>query len=110
MTTKSMSDADSATSRSISQTNDTRRGWLWWFLALVAASQLYFVRELVAALALFAVVFAAIAFAVASLYMLMKVSGLALSRLAALRQPAISISAVPPGHPRAAMQTATSPQ
>jgi hypothetical protein len=93
MTTKSMSDANSATGRSIGQTEDTRRPWLWWFLALVAVSQLYFVRELVAAFALFAVVFAAIAFVVASLYMLMTVSGLALSRLAALRQPAISHSA-----------------
>jgi len=102
MTTKSMSDASGATGRSIGQTNDAYRAWLWWLLALVAVSQLYFVRELVAAFALFAVVFAAIAFVVASLYMLMKVSGLALSRLAALRQPAISISAVPCRHRNAA--------
>ena len=99
MTTKSMRDANSATGRNIGQTNDTRRAWLWWILALVAASQLYFVRELVAAFALFAVVFAPIAFVVASLYML---SGLAFSRLAAIRQPAISISAVPSGHRNAA--------
>ena len=98
MTTKSMSDASGATGRSIGQTNDAYRAWLWWLLALVAVSQLYFVRELVAAFALFAVVFAAIAFVVASLYLLIKVSGLALSRLAALRKPAISISAVPSGH------------
>lgn len=52
MTTKSMSDANSATDRNIGQTNDTRRTWLWWILALVAVSQLYFVRELVAAFAL----------------------------------------------------------
>jgi hypothetical protein len=65
-------------------------------------SQLYFVRELVAAFALFAVVFAAITLVVASLYMLVKVSGLALSRLAALRQPAVSISAVPSGYRNAA--------
>ena len=110
MTTKSMRDANSATAQSIAQTNDTRRAWLWWLLALVGALQLYFVRELVAAFALFAVVFAAIAFVVASLYMLIEVSGLALSRLAALRQPALNISAVPSGHRRAAMQTATSPQ
>jgi len=102
MTTKSMSDANSATDRSNGQTNDAYRAWLWWLLALVAVSQLYFVRELAAAFALFAVVFAAIAFVVASLYMLMKVSGLALSRLAALRQPAISISAAPCRHRNAA--------
>jgi len=104
MTTKSTSDANSATGRSIGQTNDADayRAWLWWLLALVAVSQFYFVRELVAAFALFAVVFAAIAFVVASLYMLMEVSGLAFSRLAALRQPAISISAAPSGHRNAA--------
>ena len=102
MTTKSWSAANSGTGRSFPQSNDAHRAWLWWFLALLAASQLYFVRELVAAFALFAVVFAAIAFVVASLYMLMKVSALALSRLAAVRQPAISISAVPSGHRKAA--------
>ena len=102
MTTKSMSAANRETGRSIGQTNDTRRAWLWWFLALAAASQLYFVRELVAAFALFAVVFAAIAFVVVSLYMLMRVSGLALSRLAALRRPAVIVGAVRSGHGKAA--------
>ena len=101
MTTKSMSDASGATGRSIGQTNDAYRAWLWWLLALVAVSQLYFVRELVAAFALFAVVFAAIAFVV-SLYMLMRVSGLSLSRLAALRRPAVIVGAVPSGHGKAA--------
>ena len=94
MTTKSMSDANSASGRRIGQTNDTRRAWLWSFLGLVAAWQLYFVRELAAALALFTIVFAAMAFVVASLYMLAKVSGLAFSRLAELRQPAMDIAAV----------------
>ena len=95
MTTKSMSDASRATGRSIGQTNDTHRVWLWWFLALVAASQLYIVRELVAAFALFGIIFAAMAFVVASLYMLTKVSGLALSYFAELRQRAMNIAAVP---------------
>ena len=98
MTTKSMGDASGATGRSIGQTNDAYRAWLWWLLALVAVSQLYFVRELVAAFALFALVFAAIAFVVASLYMLVRVSGLALSRLAALRRPAVIVGAAPSGH------------
>jgi len=94
MTTKSATDANSVTGQSSGQTNDTRRAWLWWFLTLVAASQLYFVRELVAAFALFAIVFAAIVFVVATLYMLTKVSELALSRLAELRQRAMNIAAV----------------
>jgi hypothetical protein len=97
-----MSDANSATGRSIGQTNDTRRAWLWWFLTLIAASQLYFARELVAAFALFAIVFAAVAFLVASLYILTRVLGVALSRLAELRQPAINIAAVPSEHRKAA--------
>jgi len=102
MNTKSMTDANSTTCRSIGQTNDTRRAWLWWFLAFVAAWQLYFVRELVAAFALFAIVFAAIAFVVASLYMLTRISELAFSRLAELRQPTINIAAVPSEHRKAA--------
>lgn len=100
--TTSMSDLNSATGRSIGQNNDTHRAWLWWLLALLAASQLYVVRELMAALALFAIVFAAIALVVASLYMFTKVSGLALSRLVELRQPAINVAAVPSEPRRAA--------
>ena len=51
MRTKSMSDANSATGQSSGETNDARRVWLWWFLALLTAWQFYFVRELLAALA-----------------------------------------------------------
>jgi hypothetical protein len=74
--------------------NDTRRSWLWWFLAIVVASQVYFVRELVAAFALFAIAFVAIAFVVASLYMLQKSLELAVTRLAALRQPVMNMARV----------------
>lgn len=74
---------------------DRRRSWLWWFLAIVAASQLYFVRELVAAFALFSIGFAAIAFVVVSLYMLHHCCTLAMARLADLRHPVMPISAVP---------------
>ena len=74
--------------------NDTRRSWLWWFLAIVIASQVYFVRELVAAFALFAIAFVAIAFVVASLYMLQKSWELAKARLAALRQPVMNMARV----------------
>lgn len=76
-------------------TNDRRRIWLWSFLAVVAASQLYFFRELLAAFALFSVAFAVVAFMVASLYMLIKSGELVFARLANLRQPALQMSRVP---------------
>ena len=31
------------------KTKDSKRKWMWWFLGVVLALQLYFVRELVAA-------------------------------------------------------------
>lgn len=85
--------AESATSAVL---NDRRRSWLWWFLAVVAVSQLYFVRELVGAYALFVLAFAAIAAIVVTLYMLYQVGELAFARLAALRNPALSVSPVVP--------------
>ena len=45
---------------------------MWWFLGIVVATQLYFVRELLAAFALFALVFAVIGGFIASAYMLHK--------------------------------------
>ena len=51
---------------------DKSRKWMWWFLAIVAATQLYFVQELLAAFALFAVVFAVIAGLVTGGYLLHK--------------------------------------
>lgn len=76
--------------------NDRRRSWLWWFLAVVAVSQLYFVRELVGAYALFVLAFAVIAAIVVTLYMLYQVGELAFARIAALRNPALSVSPVVP--------------
>lgn len=76
--------------------NDRRRSWLWWFLAIVAVSQLYFVRELVGAYALFVLAFAVLAAVVVTLYMLYQVGELAFARLAALRNPALSVSPVVP--------------
>lgn len=75
-------------------TPDRRRVWLWVFLAVVAASQLYFVRELVAAFALFAIAFVAIAAVVAGFYLLVKSWELAVARLASLRHPVMSIASV----------------
>ena len=77
-----------------SKLKDNGRIWLWGFLAVMALAQLYVVRELLAAFALFALGFAALAFVVASLYMLQKSWELAVARLAALRHPVISIARV----------------
>jgi hypothetical protein len=69
---------------------DKSRKWMWWFLGTVAALQLYFVRELLAAFALFAVAFAVIAFLGASLYMLQSGWAVAVQRLAESRQPVMA--------------------
>ncbi len=44
-----------------SEWQDDARKWLWYFLAALLASQLYFVRELLAALFLFALGFGVLA-------------------------------------------------
>jgi len=51
---------------------DKSRKWMWWFLVIVGAMQLYFVRELLAAFALFAAVFAVIGGVVVGGYLLHK--------------------------------------
>jgi hypothetical protein len=71
---------------------DKGRKWMWWFLGIVAAFQLYFVRELVAAFALFAVGFAAIAGLVAGVYMLQKSWEVAVARLAASAHPVVGFA------------------
>jgi hypothetical protein len=73
---------------------DNGRKWLWSFLAVLVMSQLYFVRELLAAFALFAVVFAMIALVVASFYTLQNCWKLAVARLAELRQPVMNMASV----------------
>jgi hypothetical protein len=73
---------------------DNARKWLWGFLAIVALSQLYFVKELVAAFAIFTLGFAAIAFVVISLYMLQHGWTLAVARLAEVRHPVITLASV----------------
>src|SRR5260370_8446075 len=64
------------------KTKDSGRKWMWWFLGVLAALQLYFVRELLAAFALFALAFAAIAFVIVSLYMLQQGWEVAVGRAA----------------------------
>jgi hypothetical protein len=71
------------------ENKDKGRKWMWWFLAVVAAFQLYFVRELLAAFALFAAVFIAIGAVIASLYMLQKSWEVVVARLAASAHPVI---------------------
>lgn len=73
---------------------DNHRVWLWTFLVVLVLSQLYFVRELVAAFVLFAILFVAIAFMLLTFYMLLKSFELAFARLAALRQPVIGMATV----------------
>lgn len=72
--------------------NDNGRRWLWGFLAVIVMLQFYVVRELLAAFAVFAVGFAAIAFAVAGLYLLQNCCRLGLARLANIRQPVINMT------------------
>ena len=56
------------------------------------ALQLYFVRELLAAFALFALGFAAIAFVVVSLYMMQKVWETGVQRIADSRHPVVDMA------------------
>jgi apolipoprotein N-acyltransferase len=70
---------------------DKSRKWMWWFLAIVGAMQLYFVRELLAAFALFAAVFAVIAAVVAGGYLLHKGFAFAIERVAASSNPLVSM-------------------
>ena len=71
---------------------DSGRKWLWGFLAVIALAQLYVVRELLAAFAIFALGFAALAFVVVSLYMLQKSWELAMARVSAYRRPVIGMA------------------
>jgi len=71
---------------------DNSRKWMWWFLAVVVALQLYFVWELLAAFALFALGFAAVAFVIASLYMLQKGWEVAVARVADSTHPVVNMA------------------
>jgi hypothetical protein len=74
------------------KTKDNGRKWMWWFLGILAAFQLYFVRELLAAFALFTVGFAAIAFVVIGLYMLQKGWEVAVERVADSNHPVVNLA------------------
>lgn len=74
------------------KTKDKSRKWMWWFLGVLGALQLYFVRELLAAFALFALVFAAIAFVVVGIYMAQKTWEVAVARVAESNHPAVNLA------------------
>src|SRR5574340_176069 len=67
-------------------TKDSGRKWIWWFLAVIASLQLYFVRELLAAFALFILGFGALASVIAVLYLLQKGWEAGVARLATSRK------------------------
>jgi hypothetical protein len=71
---------------------DNGRKWMWRFLGVLAALQLYFVRELLAAFALFAVGFAVIASVVIGLYMLQKSWEVAVARVADSNHPIVNVA------------------
>lgn len=71
------------------KSQDKSRKWMWWFLGVVVALQMYFVRELLAAFAMFAVGFAAIALVIASVYMLQKTWEAGVARIWASRNGVI---------------------
>jgi hypothetical protein len=71
------------------KSQDKSRKWMWWFLGIVAALQLYFVRELVAAFALFALGFAVIGSLFAGIYLLQKAWQSAVVRVAESSHPAV---------------------
>jgi hypothetical protein len=66
---------------------DGRRKWMWLFLGVLAALQLYAVRELLAAFALFILGFGAIAVVVLSLYAFHKTWEAGVAWMAASRHP-----------------------
>lgn len=66
---------------------DKSRKWMWWFLAVVVALQLYFVQELIAAFVLFAIGFTVIALAIGGLYMVVKTWASLVERLANSQHP-----------------------
>ena len=69
------------------KTKDKSRKWMWGFLAGIVALQMYVVWEILAALAIFAVGFAAIAAVMGSLYMLIRTWAVTVERLAESKHP-----------------------
>lgn len=72
------------------KTKDKSRKWMWGFLGVVGAMQLYFVRELLAAFALFALGFAAIAFVIVAMYLIHIGWAVAVEHLAESKHPVVA--------------------
>lgn len=66
---------------------DKDRKWMWRLLGTIAALQFYFVREVLAAFALFALGFLAIAGVVISLYALQRAWAVTVDRVAESQHP-----------------------
>lgn len=66
---------------------DTRRKWMWLFLVVIASLQIYAVRELLAAFALFLLGFGSIAVCVAAVYLAQKSWEAGVARAVASRNP-----------------------
>jgi hypothetical protein len=66
---------------------DSNRKWLWIGLGVLVVSQFYFVRELLAAFAIFFLGFAVIAAAIASLYFAQKIWETGVAQVWASRHP-----------------------
>src|SRR5215468_6589478 len=71
------------------KTTDKSRKWMWWFLGVIGAMQLYFVRELLAAFALFALGFGVIALVIGAVYILHTGWAVAVERLAESKHPVV---------------------
>lgn len=74
------------------KTTDKGRKWMWGFLGALALLQTYFAWEVLAAFALFAVVFTAIATVVVGMYVAQKGWELAVARVAASNHPVVRIA------------------
>src|SRR5258708_23157539 len=74
------------------KTKDKSRKWMWTFLAALVLLQMYFVWELLAVFALFAVGFAAIAFVIGRLYLLHCSWAMAVDRIADSQHPVMVAS------------------
>ena len=68
---------------------DTRRKWMWLFLAVIASLQIYAVRELLAGFALFVLGFGSIAVCVAALYLGQKTWEAGVARAVVSQNPLI---------------------
>jgi hypothetical protein len=74
------------------KTEDQGRKWMWGLLGTIVLFQMYFVRELLAAFALFTVVFAAIATFAVGIYVAQKSWELAVARVAESNHPAVHMA------------------